>query len=82
MNQSKLMMKLEELRARLNGPQKNGGMLERYCFFCEHSEHGPSCGYALKAKDLWEKMDYEEVRKLFLEALEEFRLVEGESFGK
>lgn len=58
------------------------GMLERYNYFIYNSEHGRECKYARKCLDIFLEEDYEDIRKLLLEVLSEFRNVEGDKFGK
>jgi hypothetical protein len=41
-------------------------MAERYKYFVENSEHGKDCSYARKCRDLFERHDYEDVKKQFL----------------
>lgn len=77
-----LLTSLFALWQRMAGAQKNGGMLERYNWFLNNSEYKEDCAYTLKCQDLFLKLDYEEVKTLFLECLSEFRKVEGDSFGR
>ncbi len=86
-----LLLSLYDLFFRLSSPYPNerrekvlgsGGMLQRYKFFIEHGEYKEKCAYAIKAADLFLANDYEEVKKLFLSCLEEYRKVEGDSFGR
>lgn len=72
----------DRLSRHASGDKRTGGMLERYVYFLEHSEHGENCAYAVKSKDLFLRFDYEEIRDLFLTCLTEFRKVEGEDWGK
>jgi hypothetical protein len=83
------MINLYELWERMNKHGKNsidkkstGGMLERYQWFINNSNMGDSCTYAKKCLDLFLREDYEDIKKLFLECLKEFRSVEGDNFGK
>jgi hypothetical protein len=83
-NKSQLLEALFTLLDRMNH-RKNGesnGMLERYNYFIYNSEHGRDCKYAARCLDIFLSEDYEDVRKLFLECLSEYRLVEGKDFGK
>lgn len=53
-----LIEELEELRLLLDKAQT-----ERYKFFADQSEHGKNCGYALKAKELFEAFHADEIQK-------------------
>lgn len=79
-------MSLNELTLRItkgkDGKTTNGGWCERYAWFVENGQYGYDCTYALKAQDFFLREDYEDVKKLFLETLEDFRKVEGEDFGR
>ena len=90
--ESVLMKALWELYQRMSrhGPppsspgsagKMEGGMLERYNWFIANSEHGENCAYAKKCLDLFEKVDYEDIMNLFLNALKAYRDVEGKGFG-
>ena len=41
---------------------------------------GEDCQYYRKSKDIFLRKDYEQVRDLFIKAVGQFRLVEGDSF--
>lgn len=43
---------------------------------------GENCAYYRKSRNLFMDKDYQELKLLFLETLEEFRKVEGDNFGK
>lgn len=43
---------------------------------------GDDCPYYRKSKDIFLSKDYEEVRDLFLKCIEQYRIVEGRSFGR
>jgi hypothetical protein len=79
-----LLLELDNLGQRMHshGGKLEESMLERYRYFVEHSEQGRNCVYAKKCKELFLCYDYEDVRKQFLETLELFRTVEGETFGR
>lgn len=62
--------------------KRSEGMLERYNWFINNSNMGDDCTYARKCEDLFLRDDYEEIRDLFLECLEEFRKIEGLTFGR
>jgi len=53
-----LIEELEELRLLLDKAQT-----ERYRWFAENSEHGKDCGYAMKAKELFEAFYAEGIQK-------------------
>ncbi len=79
-----LLLKLHKLTERANnhGGSLSESMLERYRYFVEHSEHGKDCSYARKCKDLFLTHDYDDTKKLFLEVLEMYRIIEGDGFGR
>ena len=81
-----LLISLFDLYQRLgkhsNSTSVTGGMLERYHWFINNSEFKEDCAYAHKSKDLFLRYDYEEIKKLFLDTLEQFRIIEGEKFGR
>jgi len=84
MSDKNLLESLNSLVSRINnhGGKLDASMLERYIYFIEHSEFGKDCSYARKCMDLFIKYDYNDVRALFLDVLEQFRLIEGKDFGK
>lgn len=53
-----LIEELEELRLLLNSAQT-----ERYSWFANNSEHGKDCGYAMKAKDIFENFHSDEIQE-------------------
>ena len=55
-------------------------MLERCDYFARKS--GRECSYTLKSQSLFFREDYHAVRDLFLVALEAFRKIEGNGFGR
>ena len=85
-----LMEKLFELMQRMDQRKPREGQLEgdmngclrRYYYFIYNSTYGRDCKYAAKYKDIFLNEDYEDIKKLFLEALTEFRNIEGDEFGK
>jgi len=46
---------LSKLADLLESLGKDNDMLERYDYFCKHSENGPDCRYAQMAKDFFEQ---------------------------
>lgn len=76
-----LLTTLNDLRIRLES-HGEPVFVQQYLHFIEHSEFGKDCGYAKKCKDLYLRYDHEEIKHLFLKALEQYRLIEGEDFGK
>lgn len=82
-----LLLSLYDLFFRMSHSRGNntvgtGGMLQRYHYFVHNGEYKEKCQYAIKAADLFLAEDYEEIKKLFLSCLEEYRKVEGDSFGR
>lgn len=57
-------------------------LLERWVHFSIYSDQGDACKYARKCEDLFMQHDYEQVKKTFLCALEQFRIIEGQNFGR
>jgi hypothetical protein len=55
---------------------------ERYKYMIEHSEFKKDCGYAKKYKDIFLRSDYEEIKQIFLDVLVQYRLIEGNEFGR
>ena len=53
-----LIEELEELRLLLDKAQT-----ERYKYFADNSEYGKDCGYAMKAKELFEAFHSDEIQK-------------------
>lgn len=43
---------------------------------------GDDCPYYVKSKDIFLNKDYDQVKALFLKVLEQYRVVEGKSFGR
>ena len=62
-----LIEQLEDLRLLLEKAQT-----ERYNFFCENSEYGKDCRYAMKAKDLFEQFHAEDIEKLIVQINDTF----------
>jgi hypothetical protein len=61
----------------------SGGMLERYNYFVRYSEHGRSCPYALKSKELFTKLTLPKVKDSLLAIINLIRSIPGnEEFGK
>ena len=52
-----LIEELEELRLLLDKAQT-----ERYCWFAENSEHGKNCGYAMKAREIFDNFHSDEIK--------------------
>jgi hypothetical protein len=50
------------------GGKTECNLLERYHYFITHAEKKKYCNYALKYRDMFLTHDYEEIRKLVLEA--------------
>lgn len=50
------------------GGKAECNILERYHYFIQHAEKKKYCNYALKYRDMFLEHDYEEIRKLILEA--------------
>jgi hypothetical protein len=63
-------------------PNHPSSLLDKYNYFINNSTHGRDCQYAIKAKEMFLKYDYEEVKKMFLIVLDEYRKVEGVKFGR
>lgn len=53
-----LIEELEELRLLLDGAQT-----ERYKWFIDNGQYGRDCGYAIKAKELFESLYSDEIQK-------------------
>ena len=53
-----LIEELEELRLLLNVAQT-----ERYSWFAVNAENGKDCGYAMKAKEIFENFHSDEIQK-------------------
>jgi hypothetical protein len=70
-----LRKSLSALSARLNtsGVERTTGLKRNM---------GDDCAYYRKSKDLFLRRDYDQVMELFLKVLEQYRLVEGDSFGR
>lgn len=62
-----LIEQLEDLRLLLEKSQT-----ERYSFFCQNSEHGRDCRYAMKAKELFENFHAEDIEKLIVQIHDTF----------
>lgn len=80
-----MLLALHELATRINshgGVLDGDSMVERYKYFVEHSDAGKDCSYARKCKDLFLRYDYEDIKKLLVKTLEQFRIIEGSDFGK
>lgn len=78
-----IILLLWELAQRINshgGLLPGDSMFERYTYFVKHSEYGKDCSYARKSRDLILKHDYDDILKLFLKVLEEYRKIEGVNF--
>lgn len=43
---------------------------------------GDDCPYYKKSKDIFLQRDYEALKTLFLECLNQYRIVEGQDFGR
>jgi hypothetical protein len=43
---------------------------------------GDDCPYYKKSKDVFLNRDYDQVKDLFLKVLDQYRIVEGQSFGR
>lgn len=67
-----------DLNFRFNhhGGSVGGNILERYAHFKTYSEKKKRCNYALKCRDLFLRHDYDEIRKLILEAAEMIKEIE------
>jgi len=79
-----LMDTLWDLQDRMThtGDSKEGmNVLEAHDYFSRESDQGRECSYALKARSLFAKQDYTEIKKLFLAALDAYRACEGDDFG-
>jgi hypothetical protein len=59
------------------GVLKDANMIERWAKFSEHSEAGENCQFAKKCQYLFEKYDYEDIRKLVLEVLDQIKIIDG-----
>lgn len=77
-----LLLLLDDLRLRLINKDGYSDMVEKYKYFCTHSEYGKNCSYAKKCKDVYLRYDYEDIKILFLKILEQYRIVEGDQFGR
>lgn len=83
--QEDLLSLLWELCQRIQshgGVLKGDSLFERYDYFVKNSSSGKDCQYAKKCQALILKHDYDDIMKLFLKVLEQYRLVEGNNFGK
>ncbi len=77
-----LLLLLDDLRLRLINKEGYSDLVEQYKYFITHSEYGKDCQYARKAKDIWLKYDYNDIKTLFLLILEQYRVIEGQDFGR
>ena len=70
-----LRKSLSALSARLNasGVERTTGLKKNM---------GDDCAYYRKSKDLFLRRDYDQVMELFLKVLEQYRIVEGNNFGR
>jgi len=70
-----LLVVLNDLQKRIKSPDgtSDSNPSEMYVYFCENSSAGENCSYAQKAITLFEKRDYEDVKRLVLEAAEIFK---------
>ena len=68
-----LIDSLEKFRIRLN---KSG--IERTIGL--KTEMGDDCRYYRKSRELFLEKDYEELKTIFLEVVEQYRLIEGKDF--
>lgn len=68
-----LIDSLEKFRIRLNksGVERTIGL---------KAEMGDDCRYYRKSRELFLQKDYEELKVLFLEVTEQWRLIEGKEF--
>lgn len=71
---------LVDLHHRLNtygNTVENTSVIERYSFMVKHSEYGKNCGYARKYRDMFVEHDYEDIRKLIMEAADMFKAIDS-----
>jgi hypothetical protein len=61
-----------------HGGKIPGDILERTAYFSSHTDLGKTCAYYLKYRDMFMKHDYQDVRRLILEASEYIRRQEEE----
>lgn len=78
---------LNDLRKRINSHDdfriNNNSMLEKYDYFCYHSERGRSCTYAIQSKQLFMLCDWKHIQEDLLKLLNTIREVPGhETFGR
>lgn len=79
-----LLDTLADLQERMSHTGDDPGtmnVIESHDYFSRESNQGRECTYALKAKSLFLQQDYEQIKLLFLKALQAFRSIEGKSFG-
>lgn len=71
---------LVDLNTRLNtyGNKVEGtNIIERYRDLINSSVHGKNCGYARRYRDLFVEHEYEDVKKLILEAADMFKAIDS-----
>ena len=56
--------------------EKENNMLEKYDYFCYHSERGRACTYAMKSKALFLMGDYPDVKKEIEKVVKAIRNIE------
>lgn len=85
--QKDLLLSLNKLRKRLNYNSLNpdnqsiGPLIDAYEDFINRSEYKENCTYAIKIKDFFLKLDYNDIRQELLEVLEIIKTIEGKEFG-
>jgi hypothetical protein len=71
-----LLLSLHELHSRLTRDDSN--LPEQFSFFTERSSTGVDCGFAEKARALFMRRDYNDIRELVLSVVQCYSDIEGE----